>query len=215
MSQRWSSTVFLIACGGSHAKPAAPTSEGPVYAALFERGRTFVFAAERTTTPPADEGQPEKKMLPDLTCTVTASETLDPATHLQRSTVTCTMPGDEAPTMGFPPAATYYANDAGLWFDMNSVKDHAPPKLDPKHMLIARVPVARNEEIGDGDTFAKEFYTAKASAHGAWCFGYTAAAGDEAGFELCASPKAGIESAKLFQAGATSVDVTLTAKAAK
>jgi hypothetical protein len=204
----------LAACGGG-SKSTTPTNSGattsgPVYAALFEQGRTWTLTMTHNTTPPPDMGPPSSRSAGTATCTVTMAHAMGDAKMAQ---ISC----DAAEETLYAPNGTWVANARGLWhFDDELSMDDVHAKmatLDDKQMLIAATAAVRHNEIGDlenGDGL--EVFGAKAGVDGAWCVYYTMAMGDEAGFEVCLAAGRGIVSGTSFSAGATVLELTYTAK---
>ena len=209
--------LLAAACGGKAASTTpgnhAGGGGGPVYAALFEQGKTWTFALTFKTQPPPDIGPPSSGPAGTLTCTVASAHAMG---DQQVAKVECTADGDHTTGDGYAPAGYWVATPAGLWhFDGGLAEDELHAKLaalDPKQMLIAAAPAARHEEVGaaeNGDGL--EVFGAKAEG-GGWCLDYTFALGDEAGWQLCFGGDGAIASGSWFEAGATTNETSYVAK---
>lgn len=190
-----SSSPATPVVGGTTTPTAAPAG-GPVYAALFD-GKPFTLAVSSTTTPPVDLGPQTKATLPDVTCTPTVETKGD----LKIAKIACT--GDAM--FGMAPQGQFIATPAGLWWEF--ADRPLPATFDPKEMLIAATPAEHAQEIPDPEMEgSSEHYHAKRGAGDAWCFGYSMAAGDEGGWEMCTSAATGVVSGSAFNAGATTFE---------
>lgn len=212
----------LVGCSGPTQPVPTPTtpapvttSAEPVYAELFRDGASFSVTAKTTTT--LDEGSPPTtEQRPPIRCTV---KDVREATGVKQSTVDCSSAGVDSPTGGLAPEGIWVASDKGLWryFPSDDVRARevaVKGTMDPKEMLIGATPLAHQEDITSGDPDGPDeamHYFSKVGEAGAWCFGHSAAAGDETGWTMCMSAEAGLVSGTWYQAGTTSVDTWYTA----
>lgn len=201
--------LILAACGP---KPATSTpvggtppgpAAGPVYAAMFAADATWSFTGTYSTQPPPDVG-PSSKEPVDVTCT----SKVDTVPVGKRATVKCqTTKGDPMP-LGMAPEGQWISTPWGLW--TIATEDTV---LDRKTVLIKAVHEAHDDHItGKEGEVGEENYFAKPSKDGGWCFGWSVAAGDEAGWEMCMTHERGIVSTTAFSAGATTFELALTRK---
>lgn len=195
------SSTPVTPIGGTTPTGGAPAT-GPVYAALFQPA-PFTLAVRSTTTPPVDDGPPTKATLPDVTCTPVVETKGD----VKVAKITCT--GDAM--FGMAPQGQFIATPAGLWWEF--VDRELPATRDPKEMLIAATPAERTQELPDPEMEgASTRYHAKRGEGDAWCFGFSMAAGDEGGWEMCMSAATGVVSGSAFNAGATTFEHAYTRK---
>lgn len=194
----------LAACGSTTPKAntggGVAKATGDVTSALFEHGKSWTFALETKTTPPIDMAEPTVTADGKLTCTIESVKTVG---NVSVAKMTCTGPGDALPTM------YWLRNAQGLWGYYSGIDEAELAKHvanpNPKEMLLATVPVAHSSEAKD-DEGALAVHWAKPGDAGAWCFGYTFAMGDEAGWEICLKADVGIVSGNWFDAGATTTE---------
>ncbi len=204
MNKMWAVVMLgVAACGGATKKSDVGGKIGAgsdVTAALFEQGKSWTFALETRTTPPADMGAPTTVANGNLTCTIDSVRTVGAASVAKMS---CAGAIDSAPTM-------YWVRNAqGLWAYYSGIEAAELAKQivspNPKEMQLAAMPAAHNTEVKDADG-ALAVYSAKQGADGAWCTGYTYAMGDEYGWEICLKAGVGIVSGNWFDAGATTTE---------
>lgn len=213
--------AMLAACGGgstttttttpvNRGSDAPPATTGPVFGKLFENGAKWTFSATVETSPPPDIGPHTKEARPDVSCTVDHVHEMGAA---KMSYVKCT--GSDTLANGEqPPAGLWVANDTGLWWftDAEEMQAHQlmMKGLDAQKMLIGATPKPRKDEIKLGENELHIYIVHQTGD--AWCGGYTSAAGDEAGYEVCLRADKGFTSALYFSAGATTYETKLTAK---
>lgn len=189
----------------------------PMYAPLFELGRTFEYTAltEESRYDPEDKkadkgGNVSKKGTKNLKCSVTAVGDVPGGRF---ATLDCGKDGNDSlvpPLGGATPAGHYVATPKGL----HHVQFGGDPKdVDNRQFLIARTPqpTSKTDKQEDGETTT----VVKKNADGAWCAEESFVFGDGGFNSTCFLEGKGVVSGERTFDGGMHASVTWTLKSTK
>lgn len=201
------SLLLFAACGGaSAAAPSGTASQGdpvaPVWAPLFEAGRTWSFPVAHTHIPAEQGGAPRQTDLGPMRCQVGAVTSRSKA---RQAPLMCTWVGavGDDRRLVQPPRGTWIETRDGLWWVAGDAADAAravASGLPDQERLLAVVPVAHTTPTRGSDHEEHEVW-ARPGDGGGWCVGHASALGDESGWEMCLGA-AGLVGGSWFFAGA-------------
>jgi hypothetical protein len=223
------STCFLLAlaaCGGASSAPTTPSgpdttdtgpdSDGgaPVYARLFEQGRTWMFDATYATSwydpsdPAADaSGNVRSSKTGRFGCTVAEVKQVAEL-GMAIAHVACTEPPG-VPAIGNATGGYFARTSAGLW------RLDQPPgetvELADEEMFLPAVAAPRQRSFEDPDGSWGWSRSVEQRADGAWCATASSWSGDDGGVTMCFRADVGLVGGAAFFGGGMSSDLTYEA----
>src|SRR5688572_22275262 len=159
--------VLIAACGTAPARPAAVenvavglahTDLPPLYAALFEAGRTWTFPldAERRWDRGDGNGLERTTTTGTMTCTVTTARAIRGG---RRAALVCRPEVADPEVLYleadgdfvYSPSGEYIGTPGGLWrIERHAEQDDDVATLDPERRLISADPAAHRSGFDDG-----------------------------------------------------------------